>query len=525
MSILRGLDIYGWDEIENIILAALANESNLLIVGEKGGGKTYAARRISQAFDAVRKNRDQNPFRFTKIDGFSANEEDLVGYALPPSHKMMEEAEAKKEPVYMKFVLSPNTIALADMILIDEATRIPREMQNRYLSVLDFRIVDGYKLPARFIWGAANPITYSATETMDEALADRWSILVHTPNLREMGEADRAMVLSSQARSIVNMEPDLAAAEELVRVVEKAQGERVVIISSSLDTIVSYTSSMISSINESILKNQGSASKSAFTTCSPIDGRRGAIIVNNIVGIHAVSRAKGLLGTLKHDALAAFLNSLVHELHGDDPVDSSVIKNAHQVHQAILDSAEDRVISEIEKVSDPVARVAKAIELDAKNDVVSAYATAAYNDLKESDEIRAAAYAYVMLSGLQHGNGLFKKFNRNALDPLWPEVERTLHGLEDIAVTLEGVDFSKSGASDAALRLLRTIKPMQATAAGRAAIGIASLSLNEASGPTAGGLNPDDVLASRYNKIITSLAKADKAVADMVTTLKPMLEV
>ena len=47
--LLRALGIVGWDHLEPVILAALATESPLLLVGSHGSAKTMVLTRLAEA--------------------------------------------------------------------------------------------------------------------------------------------------------------------------------------------------------------------------------------------------------------------------------------------------------------------------------------------------------------------------------------------------------------------------------------------------------------------------------------------
>ncbi|MFM7901412.1 MAG: hypothetical protein ACKPAD_05440, partial [Bacteroidota bacterium] len=46
---LRKLGVFGFDEVEPIILAALVSEDPILLIGEAGTGKTFLLNSISEA--------------------------------------------------------------------------------------------------------------------------------------------------------------------------------------------------------------------------------------------------------------------------------------------------------------------------------------------------------------------------------------------------------------------------------------------------------------------------------------------
>jgi MoxR-like ATPase len=108
-KIFHRLNIYGWEPVEDYLLAALLTGGNLLLVGEKGSGKNFAVSRIAKAMD----------IKFTIINACTAQISDLIGFYNPRSL-----SEGKLE-----YVNSPLTDR--KFLMIDEVNRSHLNLQNQ----------------------------------------------------------------------------------------------------------------------------------------------------------------------------------------------------------------------------------------------------------------------------------------------------------------------------------------------------------------------------------------------------------
>jgi MoxR-like ATPase len=469
MGILRSLDIYGWEEQEDLLLASLVPDDLVVLVmmGESGTGKTWAAKRIAQAFDVAYQKMGRGNFQFAKLDGATARDEDFLGYLMPPTPAQMDEARQSGTFPEMQRVFSPNTIAFADMLLIDELTRIKQHMQSPYLPIMDFGELDKVKLRIRHIWCSANPPTYVGTEPVDEALANRCHMIVQVPNYKDMDSEDRLRICRVLTSSRNTSLPRESIAVEFVETVDRARKEFAVIRATMDEQVGRYVDGMIMTINEGIT----ALSKSSFSSTNQLQSRRAGLFTRNILAVHAVSRAKGRRHGLKADAIKAFLASLHGSIKGEDPIPMGIIQNAHTEHSAILASEEDRVIVQIEQERDPVARVAAAIKLNAGREVSSAYLQQAYDGIKGKDDFKAAAFSYALLSRMQKMDNAHELFNRHVLDPMVSEVMQMLDRASSAKTLYPDLEVG-SLLFDAAAEQLHQFCEMKNTPIGRVAIAI-----------------------------------------------------
>jgi MoxR-like ATPase len=100
------INIYGWDDIEPVILAAIVSELPVLLIGDIGSNKTEGAEAISRAVLGAKID-----FRAYEVP--TLNFDDLIGFMNPKSLARGE----------LDFVHTPLSIWKADAVLFDEINR------------------------------------------------------------------------------------------------------------------------------------------------------------------------------------------------------------------------------------------------------------------------------------------------------------------------------------------------------------------------------------------------------------------
>jgi len=176
--ILKNLGIFGWTEDdENLALASILTGDPLLLIGNHGCAKTYLANRIAEA---LRK-------KFLVYDASKAMFEDVLGYP---------NVEKLKQGI-VEYIPSKITVWDKEFILIDELNRAIPELQSKWLELIRSRKIMGYETKVKWVWSAMNPMTYSATQTLDEALIGRFAIFLYPPDVLQMKEEDRIKITMS----------------------------------------------------------------------------------------------------------------------------------------------------------------------------------------------------------------------------------------------------------------------------------------------------------------------------------------
>ncbi len=173
--IMKQLGIYGWKEAdENLVLASLLTGDPLLLIGNHGCAKTHVANKVAEALGR----------KFLVYDASKAMFEDVLGYP---------NVEKLKHGV-VEYVPSPVTIWDKELVLIDELNRAVPELQSKWLEIIRSRKIMGFPTQVKWVWSAMNPLSYSATNALDDALIGRFATFLYPPEVLQMDEEDRIKV-------------------------------------------------------------------------------------------------------------------------------------------------------------------------------------------------------------------------------------------------------------------------------------------------------------------------------------------
>lgn len=202
---LRRLGLAGLAAIEAPILAALATESPLLLIGPHGSAKTLLLLRIAEALGLAARHYNASLLNF----------DDLVGFPLPGKDGVLEYAR------------TPAAIWGAGAVIFDEISRCRPDIQNKLFPIIHECRVQGVALEGlRHRWAAMNPPCsdddvgngYAGSEPLDAALADRFAFVVPMPAWNEFSEADQLAVIQAQHAAI-----DPADATALRQAIERTR--------------------------------------------------------------------------------------------------------------------------------------------------------------------------------------------------------------------------------------------------------------------------------------------------------------
>ena len=155
----------GWHDIEPIIITNLALKKPIILEGTHGICKSTLGREISRLFG-------ENACRC-----YDATKDDLVSIASVP----IPDELAKGRLVFSKH---DRSIWDAKVVYIDELMRANRENQNLWLEILEEKTLFGQKLVYEMVIATQNPEGYASNFDLDEALLDRFNVVVPIPNLQ-----------------------------------------------------------------------------------------------------------------------------------------------------------------------------------------------------------------------------------------------------------------------------------------------------------------------------------------------------
>lgn len=187
----RDLGIAGWTRLDPLLLAALALEGPLLLVGAHGTAKTLLVERIAGALGAD----------FRHYNASLLNYDDLVGIPIP------DEAGG------LRFVGTEGAVWGAGFVFFDEINRCRPDLQNKMFPIVHERRIGGIALSDLVHrWAAMNPPQvgggdaggYVGTEPLDEALADRFWFVVRTPTWGDLDLEERLALLEGGAAPVTS---------------------------------------------------------------------------------------------------------------------------------------------------------------------------------------------------------------------------------------------------------------------------------------------------------------------------------
>ena len=178
---LTRLGVVGLGAIAAPVLAALATETPLLLIGPHGTAKSLLLTRTAEAL--------QIPFRH--YNASLLNFDDLVGFPVPTADRTLE------------YIKTPASIWGAGAVIFDEISRCRPDVQNKLFPIIHERRVQGLLLPElRHRWAAMNPPTtedqdsgYAGSEPLDKALADRFGFVVQMPAWSGFSKAQQLAVI------------------------------------------------------------------------------------------------------------------------------------------------------------------------------------------------------------------------------------------------------------------------------------------------------------------------------------------
>ncbi|MFW5709161.1 MAG: AAA family ATPase [Chloroflexota bacterium] len=203
-SFTQQLGIQGWSHLDPVLLASLATESPLLLIGPHGTGKSLLIERLSDALYVIMRH----------YNAALINYDDIVGIPL------LNEAGTKLE-----FHRTEATIWDAEFVFLDEISRCRPDMQNKLFPIIHERRVLGMKLKSlRHRWAAMNPPMpdtldhvaspakmYYGSEPLDPALTDRFPFIIAVPHWGELSREARIEIVLSEPNAYQSTLVDLPA--------------------------------------------------------------------------------------------------------------------------------------------------------------------------------------------------------------------------------------------------------------------------------------------------------------------------
>ena len=335
-GLLASLGLHGLSHLDAPVLAALASETPMLLIGPHGSAKSALLERLAIALRLEHRHYNASLISF----------DDLVGFPVPDGDGL-------------RYLRTPATLWGAQSVFLDEISRCRPEVQNKLFSIVHEKRVQGIALDTlRYRWAAMNPPAapdaadeldvYVGSLPLDPALADRFGFVLHLPGLDDLSPEARRCVIRS---GLGPAHPE-AAAIDVPDLVVRCGRSTALCASLHGDWITAYASALVVPLRQAGLA---------------ISGRRAAMLAANIAAVHGARRTLGAdnsgdeSGAIADSALVALRHSLPHRAQGK-PVDAGVIASIHRqavdaASQAQGDAALARILDEVH----PVRRVGLAL--------------------------------------------------------------------------------------------------------------------------------------------------------------------
>lgn len=341
-SITAHLGIHGWSDLDPILLAALAQESPLLLVGPHGTGKSLLVERIAHALELEMRH----------YNASLLNYDDLVGIPMPD-----------ETGTQLDFIRTPGTIWDAGFVFFDEISRCRADLQNKLFPIVHERRIVGIELQhLEHRWAAMNPPApenpdlssaantyYFGSDPLDPALIDRFPFIVQVPAWDELSHEDRIAMLDTAAQSMHIEHNDPSVPGLLNHLIAETRHHMVVIAHTFADWLSDYVINLMDFLAEAELAQ------------SP---RRAAMLSRSIVTVHAARIALyGDMADIETSVEMAIKHS-IPQTATDVPPSPVTLLALHRQAWELSQVLEDDIWRQIMRESDPAVRIAMADQLD-----------------------------------------------------------------------------------------------------------------------------------------------------------------
>lgn len=350
--LLRALNLYGLAHLDAVILAALADEQPLLLIGAHGTAKSALLNRLAEAMQLRHRHYNASLISF----------DDLLGYPVPNAEKNG-----------LTYLRTENDLWEAQSVFLDEISRCRPESQNKLFSIIHERRVQGLPLKdLKYRWAAMNPPlcadadeadseeSYSGSLPLDPALADRFPWVVVVPKLADLSRSERLLLIKCGDSGI---DPKL----DVYKLIDEVIGARTTLSDCDTAWAADYTDAVLTPL-----------AQSGFT----LSGRRAVFLARNVLSVHAAQMVLKNKADLSDSAWLALKWSLPQRAQGKSISESKL----NAIHKQALQTAGQPPSSpwhKIRSMLNPVKRIAIALDyagneiskLEFSNLVTDAYAS------------------------------------------------------------------------------------------------------------------------------------------------------
>ncbi len=373
IPITARLGVLGWSHLDPVIVAALATEAPLLLIGPHGTAKTWLVERLAQVLG----------LSFRHYNASLLNYDDLVGIPIP------EEGNEQ-----LRFITTPGAIWDAEFVFFDEISRCRPDLQNKLFPIIHEKRVVGLRLPRlRFRWAAMNPPSpdspdldtasstyYLGSEPLDPALTDRFPFVIPVPAWRDLSREDRRLILSAKPSSN-GTEPEF----ELAELVAECQALIPQVAAETSDWLTDYLICAMDLLDKAKM---------------PQSPRRARMLMQSITAIHAARIVlEGPEVPLDESAELALVYG-IPQTATEVPPSPATIVAVHKQAWEIANKLDDEAWRQILEEADVVKRVILAEDLQVDDEDLSRLITQALNvDVSEARKVALATAIFLTFRG------------------------------------------------------------------------------------------------------------------------------
>ena len=284
-SPFKQLGLHGLEKVAPILVAALATEEPLLLIGAHGTAKSLLLTRVATALGLA----------FRHYNASLLNFDDLIGFPLPGKDGRLE------------YVKTPAAVWGAGAVIFDEISRCRPEIQNKLFPIIHERKVQGIAIETlRYRWAAMNPPSteeddngYVGSEPLDAALADRFAYVVQMPPWAGLTEEEQLAIIRAEDMPIAP-----AAAQCLSDVLARTRSNLPAIRLSLSEGVAAYVRTLVALLAQ------------ASIVLSP---RRAGMLFRAVLAVNAAALALDPSIAAADAALLALQNALPQRAQGIMP--------------------------------------------------------------------------------------------------------------------------------------------------------------------------------------------------------------
>ena len=343
--ITEPLGLFGWSHLEPVILAALASESPMLLIGKHGSAKSFILERLAESL-----NMEYRCYNASLI-----NYDDLVGIPVPINNNTS-----------LSYISNPNSIWDAEVVFIDELNRTKPELQNKLFPIIYDKRVQGINLnKLKYRWAAMNPpskddedddLSYIGASPLDPALADRFPFIIEVPTWDDLNDSDKKKMLFDNHLGKHDFPVGI---HELI---DKTKECYKTFVETNEESFSKYIIILMD-----LLKN----------SFGYISARRATMLEDSLFYLYAAFKVINEYfnnGVLFHDVAYLHIQNTLPNL-ANETIDKTLLINICQ--QAIqLSKLEDSIEKDILLIADPIERLKvliknkKTVDIDIVNDTI-----------------------------------------------------------------------------------------------------------------------------------------------------------